>query len=300
MIAGHKKQWQFLLKSKELNKIPHAFLFSGESQIGKRKVAFEFAKLFFCERNRKPCQECRSCREIERNSHPDFIFLSSSSGNNIQVSQIRDLVWKLSLKPYSSGCKVAVIDQAHLMDKEAQNCLLKTLEEPRGKSFLILITEYPETLFSTIASRAQKVKFFPVKEEDIQKYLAEKGIKKPDCFFLGKPGRVIDFVSNEEKIREQKKIISDLENISSWDLSVRFNYIKKMTSEENKIFSFKEIMDIWLNYFRSLMISKLEKSETDSVARIKETISFIQRVKHLMDTTNVNPKLALEILLMNV
>lgn len=289
MIIGHKKQWQLLVKSKELGKIPHAFLFSGESQIGKRKIAFELAKLLLC-------------RDIEKKSHPDFIFLKS---DKIQVSHIRELIWKLSLKPYESDYKIAVIDEAHLMDKEAQNCLLKTLEEPKGDSFLILITEYPEALFPTIVSRTQKVKFFPVKKEEIKNYLVANGIKEDKAEYFsvlssGRPGRAIEFSLNEEKTKEQEKVISDLKKISGSDLAFRFQYIKNLLGEKNgySILSFKEILDIWLDYFRNLMFLKIDNK--DSLLKIKKTISFIQNINYLVSTTNANSKIALEILLMEI
>ena len=225
MLAGHKKQWQFLKSLKESDRIPHAFLFSGESQIGKRKTAVEFAKLIFCKDSKKPCDKCRSCVDIDQNRHPDFIFLGPDS-KNIQISQIRDLVWKLSLKPYSSDCKIAIIDNAHLMDREAQNCFLKTLEEPKGNTSLILITEYPEALLPTITSRTQRIKFFSVGKQEIKSYLLRLGIGEDRAEYLcslssGKPGKAIEFSKSEEKIKEQNQIISDLEKINKYDIGFK-------------------------------------------------------------------------------
>jgi DNA polymerase III subunit delta' len=302
MIAGHKKQWQFLKSLKESDRIPHAFLFSGESQIGKKKTAVEFAKFVFCQDSENPCNKCRSCIDIEENRHPDFILLKPDS-KNIQISQIRDLVWKLSLKPYSSDCKIAVIDNAHLMDREAQNCFLKTLEEPKGNTSLILVTEYPEALLPTITSRTQRIKFFSVGKEEIKNYLVKSGVSRADYFSSlcsGKPGRAIDFLKSEEKIKEQKQIISDLEEINRCDLASRFKYAKSLLEKQDS--NLREVLDVWVNYFRNLLILKLKENPFDrkSVLKIKNIISSIQKASYLSSTTNVNPKLTLEILLMEI
>jgi len=282
MIIGHQKQRQFLRKSVEADRIPHAFLFSGQEQLGKKALAVEFA------------------RSLVKDSHPDFTLLEPE--NNIQISQIRDLIWKLSLRPYSAPFKVAVIDQAHLMNQEAQNCFLKTLEEPKGKSVLILITEYPETLVSTILSRVQKIKFFPVKKEEIENYLIKQGASKKKAehlssFSSGRPGLAIDFLADDSKIENQEKIVSDIDKISKADFSFRFQYAKSLAEQD-----YKEILDVWLRYFRNLFLFRLkgDNSIKYSLSKLKRIISSIQSTNYLMSSTNINPKLALEVLLMEM
>lgn len=280
MIIGHQKQRQFLKKSAEADRIPHAFLFSGQEQLGKKALAVEFAKF------------------LVKDSNPDFILIEPE--NNIQISQIRDLIWKLSLRPYSAQFKVAVIDQAHLMNKDAQNCFLKTLEEPKGNSILILITEHPEMLVSTILSRVQNIKFLPVKKEEIENYLIKQGASKKKAehlssFSFGRPGAAIGFFADDSKIENQEKIVSDIDKISKADFSFRFQYAKNL-AEQN----YKEILDIWLRYFRNLFLFRLkgDNSIKYSLSKLKRILSSIQSTNYLMSSTNINPKLALEILLM--
>jgi len=182
MILGHKRQWEFLKKTVESEKIPHAFLFSGQSNLGKKTIAFELAFLLLGDGNRQ---------------HPDLILVEPLE-KEIQIAQVRDLNWKLYLKPYSAPFKVAIIDQAHLMNSEAQNCLLKTLEEPRGKTILILIAESSELLLPTIVSRCESIKFYQVSQEIIQKYLKEQGISDKEIKEIsqvsqGRPGVAVDF-----------------------------------------------------------------------------------------------------------
>lgn len=304
MVVGHQKQWHFLKKMNESGKIPHALLFSGESQIGKKKIALELSKAIFCssdEDYEKPCGKCFSCKSVEKGSHPDLILINPEIGKNILVSQIRDLILKLSFKPYSANYKIALINDAHLMEEEAQNCLLKTLEEPKGNStLLILITEYPETLFPTILSRVEKIKFFPANRSEIEKYLSENGLEKSKAEYFsslcsGRVGRAIDFSLNQEKIKEREKMISDLKKIIGSEMAFRFKYAKEYSD------SLKEILDVWLDYFRDNLFSSIKDAKkASSVLKIKKTIFFIQYIRYLYSTTNINPRLALEILLMEV
>ncbi len=246
-MTAHQKQWQFLKKSVELGKLPHALLFYGQQGLGKKALAIEFSKFL-----------------IKEISPPDFILIEPQ-GKEIQIAQIRNLIQKLCFKPYLADFKIAVINKAHLMTQESQNCFLKFLEEPTDKTYLILITEYPAMLVPTILSRVQKIRFFP-----------EKGFE----------------------IEDNKELISDLVKITKSDLASRFQYAKNVSLED-----LKETLDTWLRYFRKIFINRLTGQRIEdfnqySLSKLKEIIRHIQSTKFLISTTNTNPRLALEILLM--
>lgn len=310
MILGHQKQWNFLKKATEAERISHAYLFTGQEKIGKKKVALEWASLLFNQNILKkynpdlllvePDTQAKRSGEDER---------SSSPGKEIKISQIRELIRKLSLASVAP-IKIAIINKAHLMNQEAQNALLKTLEEPKGKTLLILITEFSEVLFPTILSRVQVVKFYPVKEQEMIEYLRKQGIdntksKEIVKFSNRKPGLAIDFLLNPDKLEEEKKIVEELINISKANLSLRFQYVKKITENasrarerhsvegEYEVFLAQEdiggILDIWLKYFRDTDINKF-----------KNIIKQIQNVSFLLSSTNINPKLALEVLMLKL
>ena len=317
MIIGHQKQWRFLKKSVELGKISHAYLFCGEEHLGKKRIALEFVKLI-------------NGGNFDM-GHPDLILIEPER-EGIQIAQIRELIQKLSLKPYSAPFKVALIDQAHLMTKEAQHSFLKTLEEPKGRTILILITEAPERLLATIPSRCEIIKFSPVKEIEIKSYLREK-LSDKDCeeaskFCLGRPGEAVDFVSDPKKLENRKKIIKELIKISNSGLASRFQSAKDLSKESN----LKEILEIWLSYFRNILISKIENpnlypnygahrrwdsnpptallkgtsggecsaSRVSSFSWLKNILSQIQNTNFLISTTNINQRLALEILMLEL
>jgi DNA polymerase-3 subunit delta' len=190
MIIGHQKQWEFLKRSFEEGQLAHAFLFCGESQIGKKTLAIELVKLLNCQDANKPCGACKNCLDVEKGKFLDFLFVRSGEESNnfegmfsynsalpdlksgevltdkkeIGIDQARKALDFLSLRSYFSGYKAVIIDNAEKLTIEAQNCLLKTLEEPKGKTILILVTSQPDRLLTTIFSRCQTIKFFATKE----------------------------------------------------------------------------------------------------------------------------------------
>lgn len=252
MLIGHQKQWQFLKKSAKSGKISHAYLFSGPEHLGKKKIALEFVKLI--NRWQGPIEDGR----VVGGWSPDLILIAPQQGGEIQISQIKELIQKLSLKSYSAPFKCAILDKAHLMNQEAQNCFLKTLEEPKGKTLLILITESPEMLFPTIRSRCEIIKFFPVKTAEIENYLETQGISRKESaqiikLSMGRPGLAIDFISDPQKLENQKRIIKELIEISKSDLSFRFQYVRDLSKNPN----LKEILEVWLFYFRSILLGSL-------------------------------------------
>ena len=148
----------------EKNHLPHALLFSGPPAAGQREMAAELAKALFCEnqKNKEACGECFHCRQVTANTHPDFFILEPEEGHALKVEPIRELIGKANLKPFQANAKVFVIDHADRMNDIAQNALLKTLEEPQGRTHFILISYASEKLLPTIRSRTQMLHFLPV------------------------------------------------------------------------------------------------------------------------------------------
>ncbi len=285
MVVGHKKQWEFLKKSASLYQFSRAFLFSGQEKLGKKKIALEWASLLF--------------GQSVENFHPDLTLVEPQK-KEIQIEQIRELIWKLSLKPYSAPFKIAIIDEAHTMNSHAQTCLLKTLEEPKGETILILISQAPDHLLPTILSRVETLKFYPVANEEIKKYLLRQGTKERTAegiaeISLGKPGRALDFFSQPQKIKSFQAKIDEIKKISEADLALRFQYVKDLTENPQDL---KEDLDIWLGYFRDILLSK--ENNRYSVSDLRNILKNIQTTEYLISTTNVNPKLALENLMLRI
>ncbi|MBI2038361.1 MAG: hypothetical protein HYT19_00360 [Candidatus Nealsonbacteria bacterium] len=280
-MVGHEKQLKFLKQSAEKGRLSHAYLFSGPSQVGKKTAALEFASQLHC-------------------SFPDLILVEpDSESGEIEISQIRDLIWKLSLRPYAAPFKVAIINLAQTMNQESQNCFLKTLEEPRKDTLLILIAEYQKSLLPTILSRCQIINFQPLPQREIEKLLLERGLdlkraKEISSISLGRPGRALDFMDSQ-KLDEFKKNIKTAADLAGADFASRFQYAKEISQKEN----LKEILATWLFYFRNLLLEKCLSSSPD-VLRYLNILKKIQETNYLISNTNVNSRLALEILMLEI
>lgn len=157
-IIGNEKNKQFLKQIIDTNNIAHSYMFVGKESIGKLLFAREFAKAILCTETNKICNNCKSCIEFDTNNNPDFSILEPD-GNSIKIDQIRELTKKVYEKPVVSNKKVYIINDSNYMTKEAQNSLLKTLEEPPEYVTIILITSNENSFLPTIKSRCTKISF---------------------------------------------------------------------------------------------------------------------------------------------
>lgn len=280
MIIGHKKQQEFFKKIIETDDIPHALLFTGSEKLGKKKIAFELISSIFKE---------------NISQHPDFSLIVPE-GRQIQINQIRDINWRLSLKPVKAPLLSVVIDQAHSMTRQAQNCFLKTLEEPKNKSLLILITEHPKFLLPTIISRCQTIKFYPVAISEISDYLRAKKLKQEQVeeitqICLGRPGVAVDFLKNPEELQKRQEKINKLVKVIKSPIYLRFQYAKELSENDD----LKETLSVWLSHFRKKLIAC---SDLSLMSKTRKILNNLERTMFLLSTTNINTRLALEVLMM--
>ncbi|MEA3295992.1 MAG: hypothetical protein U9Q27_02540 [Patescibacteria group bacterium] len=328
MIIGHQKQRQFLKNSFQLGRLSHAYLFCGPANIGKKKIAVEFVKFLNCESlSTKPCDNCVSCKNIEKGIYSDFILLDQKYIDNnadkdkpkrktkeIGIDMMRNLEYCSNLSPSVSFIKSIVIDNVHLMTSEAQNCFLKTLEEPKGVTLFILITEHPEMILSTILSRVQKIKFFLPEEKEIENYLKKQNIsdaKIKDIINLcsRKPGLAINFLEDAKRLEYIKEKINEFNKIRNSNLNDKFEYAKQMSDYSNK--KINEILDIWLSQTRKILLQKnqtinqnqCDKNDSscvDSFKQLEKNVENIFNTRFLLSSTNISARLALENLMLDL
>jgi len=301
MTIGHKKQKEILRRIVKGKDIPHALLFSGPEKIGKKKIALEFVKSVFCE---KLCGECYPCRTIDSGNFPDLAMLAPVEGN-IEIEQVRDLQARLSLKSYNNSLKVGIIDNTHLMRKDAQNALLKTLEEPKGDTLLILITSYPEMLLPTIRSRLQQIKFTMISRKEIEEHLVSLGAnaekaKEIAMISSGQIGKAIEFFNDPEKLELFNSAVKNIAFLCKAEMYKRFEFAKEFKENQEDIIG---VLDIWERFFRRELLLNIfngKNSLNYTLKKLKEVIDELERTKYLIENTNVNKKLALENLLINL
>ncbi|MCX6720602.1 MAG: AAA family ATPase [Candidatus Staskawiczbacteria bacterium] len=254
MLIGHKKQWEFLEAKHKLNQLAHAYLFTGAEGIGKKTFAEEFAGFIGCK-------------------FPDLLIIKSINSKSsienkrdsleIDVGQVRDALNFLSYKSYNGGYKVVIVDNAERMNVEAQSCFLKTLEEPKGNTILVMVSSKPDMLLSTIFSRCQTVKFFKPK----------------------------DLPKNSEKVERDKEILDVLLPVLNSTLADKFKYVKAIDWEKQEL---SEILEVMQRYYRDMLLADYGNK------KIINILNLIEDVGSKALFTNINPKLALEILLMEV
>ena len=299
MIVGNEKKINILRQIIKSNNIPHAMIFSGPEMIGKKKIAIEFIKNIFCE---DLCGECYFCKSIENN--PDINIISPVEGN-IEIEEIRKVKERLSLKPYHNKIKALIIDDSHLMKSDAQNAFLKMLEEPKGDTLIIFITPFREMLLKTIRSRAQEIKFSLVSNEEIEKYLislgaSSKKAKEISLISSGQIGKAINFFEDKSKMDFFNKSIEDIIFLSRSSISQRFQYAEKLKDDKIKII---EILDIWERFLRREILLKVfnyKSSVNYSLKKTKELIDELEKIKYIIESSNVNKRMAFESLLIKL
>ena len=175
-IIGHEQIIEHLQNAIRLNKVSHAYILDGEEGSGKMLLASAFAQTLQCEQGgTEPCGKCHSCIQAESRNQPDIIRVTHEKPNTISVDDIREQVNNdVVIKPYSSKYKIYIIADADMMSVQAQNALLKTLEEPPQYAVIMLLTENAEALLPTIRSRCVMMKLRNIKDQLVKKYLMEQ------------------------------------------------------------------------------------------------------------------------------
>ncbi len=239
-ISGHKRQLEFLKKALESGKLAHAYTFAGPEGVGKKMIAKALA-LELLGAPSSVAEATSSPARGEENLKNIFLpdLLEINPEGEIKIEQIRELTYKLSLKPYSAPYKVAIIDSAENMTTEAANALLKTLEEPKSYTVIFLITSNPSRLPKTILSRTQKISFGLVKKQELE---------QPDEFFeTFKSGKL------EEKLIAAYEI-ADLE-----------------TAE------IKGLLQSWLRRLQAGLESNASKQLANQISQVSQAYKYLEQ-----------------------
>ena len=287
-IIGNDKIKEMLYKSVKDKKTSHSYLFVGIEGIGKKEIAKEFAKMLLCINDNKYCNTCKSCIEFDSNNNPDFLYIEPD-GNSVKIEQIRYIQRKIQEKPIISNKKVYIINDADKMTTEAQNCLLKTLEEPPEYSTIILIGSNENMFLSTIKSRCMIIHFSKIEDEKIRKYLEEKYELKDIStnmleIFQGSIGKAILLKDKKEQYEKIELIIKSLRQKSIIDILNMSEILYK---------SKEEIFDI-LEYINVILI-KLAKTDYEYI----KCINIVEETKTRLKQ-NANYDMSIDNMLFNM
>lgn len=248
-LLGNDKIKKLLEKTIIEDKILHSYIFDGEEGIGKRLFALDFSKAILCtSTDIKPCQKCKSCIEFNNFNNPDLLQVESLDGKNIKIEQIRELLTKIAEKPINSDRKVIIINNSELMTKEAQNALLKTLEEPPQYITIILITSNQSKLLTTIKSRCTKILFEGISKEEILSYLKQKSLDVNISDRILKAGngslsKTLDLIEKQDLYLKLDNIFNNIEKCDIVDL---WKQAEMLYKEKEEIIGLLEYINIIL------------------------------------------------------
>lgn len=258
-----KKMLEQAIKSK---RVSHSYLFVGISGIGKKKLAIEFAKTILCQTNNN-CNVCKSCLEFNGNNNPDFNIIEPQ-GNSIKIEQIRELQKRIQEKPIVSNKKVYIIDNADQMTNEAQNCFLKTLEEPPEFVTIILIGSNESSFLTTIKSRCMILHFNPISNNELKTYLEthyemESITENMLDIFQGSIGKAILLKEKKETYIKIEKIV---ESLSKEDIIEVIKSAEILYQAKEEIFEILDYINIIL-----LKYAKQNKRYTNCIKIVENT-----------------------------
>ncbi len=317
-IIGHSRQKELLQKSLDRNRVASAYLFCGPAGVGKRLLALEFLKFFFCER-KKGCGECVNCKKMEQGNHPDLLFLAAEEGT-IRIDEVRLIQKHLKYHPLEAPRKVCLIDDAERMTPAAQSAFLKTLEEPSDSTLFILVSSQPEALLPTIRSRCQDVLFGRLPRDGMVRYLIQhQGLEEMEARLLAaiadgslaralKEGKELKGQDRRQLLEAVAALPPATDNVLPLFLLSRRLAERKEAKEAN--------LELLQLFFRDILFVLEGRSAADLInvdlaelvrgrARRETSASVLAKLEALQDAVralegNANLQLCMDVLLMRL
>ena len=320
-VVGHRDIIGYIQDAVQQNKVSHAYILNGQRGSGKKMLAKLFAMTLQCESGKsEPCGECRSCIQANSENQPDIITVKHEKPASISVDDVRTQVnGDIMIKPYSSPYKVYIIPEADLMTVQAQNAILKTIEEPPEYAVIFLLTENADSLLATIRSRCVILKLRNIKDKLVKKYLMEQ-MQIPDyqadlcaAFAQGNIGRAIMLAKSEHFNEIKEEAIQLLKYIDEMELSEIVSAIKEINKYKLEVTDYLDIITIW---YRDVLLYKAtkdvgglvfgdqlkfikEKAEKSSYEGLEMILESIEKAKARIKA-NVNFDLLMELLLLTI
>ncbi len=320
-IIGQEHLKEHLQNAISMNKVSHAYIINGERSSGKEFIARIFAMTLQCEKGgTEPCGECRSCKQALSNNQPDIIYISHEKPNTIGVEDIRGQINNdIGIKPYSSPRKIYIMNEGEKMTVQAQNALLKTLEEPPEYAVILILTTNVEALLPTIPSRCVTLHMKPVPDALVKKYLMEE-LGVPDykanicvAFARGNIGKAKLLASSEEFEKVKEEAVTLVKYINDMEINEIVKAIKKINEYKFDVNDYLDILSVW---YRDVLLYKatkdinslIFKDELQQIRRVADRSTYegietivnaLQQAKRRLEA-NVNFDLTMELLLLTI
>ena len=275
-VVGHEEIISHLQNAIRLGKVSHAYIFGGEHGSGKKLLASLFAMTLQCqEHGIEPCMKCASCKKALNKNHPD---ITHEKPNSIGIDEIRDqLINDVGIKPYESPYKIYIVNDADKLTLQAQNALLKTIEEPPAYAVVMLLADNPDALLPTITSRCVILSLKPVGDRLVKDYLMDR-MHIPDyqaevqaSFAQGNVGKAQQMANSAEFTELTENALRILKHSREMEVYELVDAIKIMSAEKQNIYDYLDLFTMW---FRDVLLFKATK-EVDNLV-FKEEINYIK------------------------
>lgn len=320
-IIGHDEIIRHLKNAIETGKVSHSYIFTGEPGSGKKLLASTFAMTLQCEsKETEACQKCDSCKKALGKNHPDIIMVNHEKPGTISIDEIRDqVIHDVSVKPYCSPYKVYIIPDSNMLTVQAQNALLKTIEEPPEYAVVMLLTSNIDSLLPTIRSRCVRLDLKVVDDSLVKRYLMER-LHVPDyqaeidaSFAHGSIGKAEEAATSQEFSDMTQGALKILRYANTMEVYELAEEIKILSNEKQNINDYLDIFQFW---FRDVLMFKATR-EIDNLV-FKQEINYIkeqasersyenlEKILEALEKTrvrlraNVNFELALELLFLTI
>ena len=320
-ILGHEQIIEHLQNAIKLQKVSHAYILDGEEGAGKNMLARAFAQTLQCERGgTEPCGECHSCKQAMSGNQPDIITVTHEKSASIGVEDIRgQLCGDIQIKPYSSPYKIYIVDEAEKMTVQAQNAILKTIEEPPAYGVIMLLTTNADAFLPTILSRCVTLKLRPVKNEIIRPYLMEK-YHIPDyqaevctAFARGNVGKAERLAQSEQFAELKSHLLHLLRHLRDMEVYELTEAVRSASEYKTEINDYLDLMALW---FRDVLLFKAtrqidglvfaEEINAISAQAQKSSYEGLERILKALEkakvrlNANVNFELTMELLMLTI
>ena len=320
-VVGHRDIIQYIQDAVEQNKVSHAYILNGQRGSGKKMLAKLFAMALQCESGKsEPCGMCRSCVQANHGNQPDIITVKHEKPASISVDDVREQInGDIMIKPYSSPYKVYIVPEADLMTPQAQNAILKTIEEPPEYAVIFLLTENADSLLPTIRSRCVMLKLRNIKDKLVKKYLIEQ-LQIPDyqaelcaAFAQGNIGRATMLATSEYFNEIKEEAIQLMKYIDEMELHEIVSAIKAINKYKLQIEDYLDIITIW---YRDILLYKATKdvgglvfSDQFKFIKAKASKSSYEGIERILESiekakarlkANVNFDLLMELMLLTI
>lgn len=276
-IIGNNPVKQLLLHSVNTSNLLHSYLFVGLDGIGKCLIAKDFAKLIL-----------NTTQDLS--NHPDFMIIEPEDGKSIKIEQIRYLQEKIAEKPIVSDKKVYVINDSDTMTTEAQNCLLKTLEEPPAYAIIILVLSNENKLLTTIKSRCTKISFHPLSQDEMKEYFSKEYLNVPNTTILKVcNGSIGKFLQMQDEMSYYEQIDTIFAHLNQTDMIDVWKNSEILYQSKNSIQNLLEYINIVL----------LDGLKQTNDMRYGKCVEFVEQTKKRLNA-NANYDMCIDHLLLKI